>query len=139
MKQHNLSPINVDGSYSYETNDGNEKQISITPKELNKMSVAEVNSLVNNLLETNPDNTVNIDGGVPFVIIGSGITPDFIYPMVGFNNVNPNVDKEFIVFPNTTGYERILDGYAASPVENYLVCRILDGTSLDSILRDINT
>jgi len=139
MQKHSLSPVDLTKSFSYSDDSGVTISNVITSENLNKMSIQEVTSLVNNLLVTNPNNTANIDGGVPFVIIGSGITPDFIYPMVGFNNVNPNTNKEFIIFPNSSGYERILDGYASSPVENYIVCKILGNIDLDHVLNDINT
>ena len=56
----------------------------------------------------------------PYIAIGSGITPDFSYPIIGPDKPMPDVKNEAILFTNNNGYKRIEDAFRGSPKENYL-------------------
>jgi hypothetical protein len=75
---------------------------------------------------------------VPFIIIGSGITADFIYPIVNIQYSTPNPQKECIIFANSNAYERILGSYRSNPTENYLVGTFAKGVNKDETLKEIN-
>ncbi len=60
-------------------------------------------------------------GASPYLIIGSGITPDFIYPIVSMEKLTPNPKKECIYFVNDAGYGRIFDSFRNNLNENYIV------------------
>ena len=60
-------------------------------------------------------------GASPHLIIGSGITPDFIYPITSMERLTPNPKKECIYFVNDAGYSRIFDSFRNNLNENYIV------------------
>ena len=63
-----------------------------------------------------------IPGGAnPYLIIGSGISPDFIYPIVSIEKSTPNPKSECIYYVNTAGYGRIYDSFRNNLNENYIV------------------
>lgn len=64
---------------------------------------------------------VNPGGSIPFIIVGSGITPDFIYPIVSISKSTPNPNSEAIVFANDSGYARVFDAYRSNESENYII------------------
>jgi putative ABC transport system permease protein len=41
--------------------------------------------------------------------MGTGITADFLYPIVSIEHSIPNTNNESISFMNSSGYERLLD------------------------------
>lgn len=63
-----------------------------------------------------------IPGGAnPYLIIGSGISPDFIYPIVSIEKSTPNPKSECIYYANAAGYGRIYDSFRNNLNENYIV------------------
>ena len=68
----------------------------------------------------NPGSTPDMSG-CPFIIIGSGITPDFIYPIVSISRSTPDPKSECIFFSNNAGYHRIFDSFRENQSENYIV------------------
>jgi hypothetical protein len=81
---------------------------------------------------------VNVGGGTPYVILNSGITADFIYPIINIQHPTPNPSRECIIFANTDGYARVADGFRGNPTENYLVGRCINNTSVNQVLNSIN-
>lgn len=80
-------------------------------------------------------------GGAYYLIIGSGITPDFIYPIVSIEKATPNPNKECIYFTNTAGYGFIFDSFRGNLTENYIVGKFVSSNrgECQNILNDINT
>lgn len=60
-------------------------------------------------------------GATPYLVLGTGITADFIYPIVSIAKPTPNPENECIFFSNDAGYGRIEDSFASSETENYIV------------------
>jgi hypothetical protein len=81
---------------------------------------------------------VNVGGGTPYVILNSGITADFIYPIVNIQHSTPNPSNECIIFANTNGYGRVADAFRGNPTENYLVGRCINGHKVKAVLNSIN-
>jgi putative ABC transport system permease protein len=81
---------------------------------------------------------LNEASGTPYLITGIGITPDYIYPMVSLDRLTPNPENECINFVNDVGYERIFDSFRSNAQENFLVCKVIDGSNVDSIIKDLN-
>ena len=79
-------------------------------------------------------------GGAYYLIIGSGITPDFIYPIVSIEKSTPNPNKECIYFTNTAGYGLIFDSFRGNLTENYIVGKFLYNNrgQCQKVLDDIN-
>jgi putative ABC transport system permease protein len=75
---------------------------------------------------------------MPFIVIGSGITADFIYPILNIQHSTPNPNNECIIFGNTHAYDRAFDSYRGNPTENYLVGDFKSGVDKQNILLQIN-
>lgn len=89
--------------------------------------------------QTLPDTYKVYIDSTPYIIIGTGISPDFMYPVVSFTNVVPNKEKEQIVYTNNNGYERIYDAFRGSEVEAFIVGKFNSGVSNKQvILNQIN-
>ena len=89
----------------------------------------------------NYKNQFIIPGGAsPYLIIGSGITPDFIYPIVSMERSTPNPNSECIFYVNVAGYGRIYDSFRNNLNENYIVGKFTSNNKKvqKTILNDIN-
>lgn len=58
-----------------------------------------------------------------FLIIGTGLSPDFNYPVVSLNRIVPNVKLEAITYTSNAGYEKVVDSFRANEKENMIVGR----------------
>ncbi len=84
---------------------------------------------------------INPNNATPYIIIGSGITPDFIYPIVSIDRSTPNPNSECIIFANDAGYNRLFDSYRSNSTENYIVGKFnskLSESERQSIIDNIN-
>ena len=84
------------------------------------------------------DKVIKPGGGTPYIIIGSGITPDFVYPIVSITRSTPNPKSACIFFANDSGYSRIFDGFRSNETENYLVGTFNKGVNKNRTLNKIN-
>jgi putative ABC transport system permease protein len=75
---------------------------------------------------------------MPYVIIGSGVTADFTYPILNIEHSNPNPKNECIIFGNTAAYQRMFDAYRGNYTENYLVGTFKDGVNQKETLKEMN-
>lgn len=80
---------------------------------------------------------ISIDA-TEYLIIGCGITPDFIYPIVSLEKPIPNPKKEAIVWTNNNGYKRIEDSFRSNPTEKYIVGKFKNGVNQQEVLDKIN-
>jgi putative ABC transport system permease protein len=107
----------------------------------NLMNTKEINKFVDNYIFAHPDSTITIDNGIPIIVIGLGITPEYIYPLTTVEKINPNVAKEALIFPNSAGYKRIHTSFESNTTENYVACKFIEGLSDNTktnILDNIN-
>jgi putative ABC transport system permease protein len=98
------------------------------------------NNWINDLAADNPNHSLHLGGnnGMPFIVIGSGITADFIYPILNIQHATPNPKNECIIFGNTHAYDRAFDSYRGNPTENYLVGKFKQGVDKQDTLLKIN-
>ena len=91
-----------------------------------------------NWLRTLPDeNKIFIDNQ-EFVIMGTGVSPDFMYPIVSFENVVPNPEKEQIVYANNSGFLKMTDGFRGNEQENFLIGKFENQNNIDKQIKQIN-
>lgn len=75
-----------------------------------------------------------------FIILGTGISPDFMYPIVSFANLVPNPETEQVLYVNPSGYDRIYDSFRGSEQESFLVGKFdSKTTNKNSVIDKINT
>ncbi|WP_371246392.1 ABC transporter permease [Mycoplasmopsis agassizii] len=65
---------------------------------------------------------------LPFLIIGTGITSDYIYPVVDENNLRVNTTYQAIVFLNQKGWDRI-NLNSSAVVKDYLLVKNKENTT----------
>ena len=58
-----------------------------------------------------------------FIIIGCGITPDFIYPSISLTKLISNPKRDCLVYLNDGGFKQIQLSHVNAPVENFVVCK----------------
>jgi hypothetical protein len=76
---------------------------------------------------------------MPFIILDSGITPDFIYPIMNFSRIIPNPNSECVVFCNTSAYNRMFDSYRSNTIDSYIVGTFNKGVNnTKTVLNEIN-
>ena len=75
---------------------------------------------------------------IPYLIVGTGITPDFTYPILAFENNIPDPKKEAILYANKNGYLRVEGSFESSPHENFLLAKYNGPLSKDEILKKVN-
>jgi putative ABC transport system permease protein len=104
------------------------------------MNEVERSTYITKLAVDNPNHSLRIggEGAMPFIVIGSGITADFIYPILDIQHAVPNPDKECIIFGNDHTYDRVFDSYRGNPTENYLVGKFNDGVDPQKTIDAIN-
>lgn len=75
---------------------------------------------------------------IPYLIVGTGITPDFTYPILAFENNIPDPKKEAILYVNKNGYSRVEGSFESSPHESFLLAKYNGPLSKNEILKKIN-
>lgn len=90
-----------------------------------------------------PQYTVANTSGIQtqYIILGAGISANFIYPVVSLDRIVPNSKNECIIFTNNFGYQRINDAFRTSEVESYFVCKFEEGQTKSQrrqVLNNIN-
>ena len=56
-----------------------------------------------------------------FIIIGCGITPDFIYPSISLTKLISNPQRDCLVYLNDGGFKQLQLSHVNAPVENFIV------------------
>ncbi|GAA5414592.1 hypothetical protein UREOM_3030 [Ureaplasma sp. OM1] len=75
---------------------------------------------------------------IPYLIVGTGISPDFMYPIISFQNVIPNPQKEAILYMNETGYNRTQFSFPTAPHESFILAKYDGKEALEAIVSKIN-
>lgn len=86
------------------------------------------------------DNKIKVDE-IEYVVVGTGVSPDFMYPILTFENLVPNKEKEQVVYANANGYEKIYDAFRGNNTENFVVGKFandLSKTEQSQIIDTIN-
>jgi putative ABC transport system permease protein len=83
------------------------------------------------------NNVINIAHGTPYIVVGTGITADFLYPIVSIERPTPNFSIESINYISESGYNRIYDSFRSNATEKYIVCKSIDYSSVQSLINDL--
>lgn len=78
-------------------------------------------------------------GKLPFVIIGTGITPDMMFPIINYDKLVPNPLTESIVYTNHSGYEKTDFSYGSSYHESYIACKYTGSETQSEITSKLNS
>lgn len=100
----------------------------------NLKNTSSISTLINNI----DDKYKIYINSIPYIIVGSGITPDFIYPILSFENTIPNPAKEAIMYANSNGYLRAETSFESSPHESFILAKYNGPLSNNTILNEIN-
>lgn len=60
---------------------------------------------------------------VPYLIIGTGLTPDFTYPIISFENLVVNYKNESVLYSNESGYSRAKNSWPTAEQENLILVK----------------
>ena len=96
---------------------------------MNTLTYQEIQAFVDSYVSKHNNQTIAPGGNTNFIIIGSGITPDFIYPIVSITRTTPNPKSECIFFTNNAGYNRVYDGFRGNKTEDYIVAKFTNDIS----------
>ncbi len=77
-----------------------------------------------------------------YLILGVGITPEFVYPIYSFTNFIPNPVNQRIYYVNDYGYSRLREAFSTNPIETNIVGRFenrnLSQAQQKAVLNKIN-
>lgn len=76
-----------------------------------------------------------------YLIMGVGITPDFMYPIFNTTSLVPNPESQYLYYVNDSGYKRIRQAFQNNPEESYIVGTFPKNSSLQDqqkIIDNIN-
>lgn len=76
-----------------------------------------------------------------YLIMGVGITPDFMYPIFNTTSLVPNPESQYLYYINDSGYKRIRQAFQNNPQESYIVGTFPKNSSAQNqqkIIDDIN-
>lgn len=85
-----------------------------------------------------PDENKILIDNQEFIIMGAGISPDFMYPILSFQNVVPSPSSEQVVYLNKSGYEKVVDGFRGNEQETFLVAKFPNDANKKDLLKQIN-
>lgn len=121
------------GNWKYEHNSGKE----IYPKsELEKWrqivkdstcTQKDIDKYFNNKIDSKYKIKI---GSIEYLIIGVGITPDFMYPVYSVDKLVPNPQTERLYYVNTSGYNRTRTSFLTNPVEEVIVGKFNSDSSV---------
>lgn len=61
-----------------------------------------------------------------YLILGTGVSPEFVYPIYSFTNFIPNPVNQRIYYVNDYGYSRLREAFSTNPIETNIVGRFKD-------------
>ena len=76
---------------------------------------------------------------LPYVVVGTGITPDFMYPVYSFERITPNIHEEALLYTTQGGFDNALNANRSNPVDSYIVAKYQGkNTKLSTEIANIN-
>jgi putative ABC transport system permease protein len=96
------------------------------------------NGIIASIIANSPNNVIKVAVDTPYIILGSGITPDFTYPAFSLSKMIPNQVNECIFFSNSAGFSLLSESFRSNPYETYYVVKFKGSVNKD-ILNQINT
>lgn len=89
------------------------------------------------LLKKIPDKYKIYIDSIPYIIVGTGISPDFMYPILSFDKITPNIKEEVLLYTSSSGYNIALDANRNNPISNYIVA-IAKDDQINAVIDKIN-
>ena len=119
---------------------GNTSSFPLHPTSIEDLSTTmpSTDEFIDNWLANIDDKYKVYVNNIPYLIVGTGITPDFMYPIISFESVIPNPEKEALVYTNYSGYNRSEFSFSTSPHESFIVAKYNGPKPLDEVVKEIN-
>ncbi len=67
---------------------------------------------------------------LPYVIVGTGISPDFMYPVYSLERITPNIHEEALLYTTQGGFDNSLNANRSNPVDKFIVAKCKTDPSL---------
>lgn len=81
---------------------------------------------------------ISIDS-IDYIIIGTGISPDFIYPVLSNQRIIPNIETEVFFYTNGAGFSKIQDSFRNAELETMILGKFYSTvTNKGEVLKKIN-
>ncbi|MGL4616714.1 MAG: ABC transporter permease [Mycoplasmoidaceae bacterium] len=81
---------------------------------------------------------ISIDS-IDYIILGSGLSPDFIYPVLSNQRIIPNLETEVFFYTNSAGFLKVQDSFRNSELETMILGKFNDNVKDKSaVLQQIN-
>lgn len=80
---------------------------------------------------------VQIDN-TELIILGTGLSPDFMYPIVALDKPLPNLKNEVLLYLNDNGYDNIKNAFRNVTTENMLLGRFTSNVNKEEVINKIN-
>lgn len=81
---------------------------------------------------------ISIDS-IDYIIIGTGISPDFIYPVLSNQRIIPNLKTEVFFYTNGAGFTKIQDSFRNAELETMILGKFYSTvTNKGEVLKKIN-
>ncbi|MDE5599848.1 MAG: hypothetical protein K2I49_02830, partial [Ureaplasma sp.] len=80
---------------------------------------------------------VKVDS-VDYLIVGAGITPDFFYPIVSFENTVVDFNHELTLYTNNNGFKRTQHSFQSAPLESLLLVKYSGTQNLNTVIKELN-
>ena len=81
---------------------------------------------------------ISIDS-IDYIIIGTGISPDFIYPVLSNQRIIPNLKTEVFFYANGAGFTKIQDSFRNAELETMILGKFYSTvTNKGEVLKKIN-
>lgn len=75
---------------------------------------------------------------IPYIIVGTGITPDMMFPIISYESLVPNPKTESIVYTNHSGYEKTNFSFQSTYHESYIVAKYTGNETKAEIINKLN-
>ena len=95
----------------------------------------DIDSALNNLDQVDSKYKINV-ANVEFLITGTNLTVDYMYPVINNENLQVNPSNQAIVYVNQYGYDRIKRSNINSPTESYF---LLEGPKNGLTIEELQT
>lgn len=122
--------ISIDEAKNYIYNN-NPTSISQLPKSTPNSMDSWINSL--------DDKYKVYVNSIPYVIVGTGITPDMMFPIISYDNLVPNPETESIVYTNHSGYEKANFSFQSMYHESFIVAKYTGSETRADITSKLNS
>lgn len=122
--------ISIDDAKNYNYNN-NPTSISQLPKSTPNSMDSWVDSL--------DDKYKVYVNNIPYVIVGTGITPDMMFPIISYENLVPNPQTESIVYTNHSGYEKSNFSFQSMYHESFIVAKYTGSETRTEITSKLNS